>query len=449
MRLSGHKKKTLNGSLKRGMRNEGRRYMKNKVLMGMVPLALAAVLTACSGGDAKKSEGTPIRLVNGKIEIDPQLKELAKKYQEETGQEVVIESLGGGADIQSTVKGYYQAGNMPDIVVFGGKGDFKNWKDVAADLSDLEFAKNTDVAFKNEEGKVVGFPYAIEGYGITYNADILKEAGIDPSTLTSYGAYEKAFETLEEKKDELGLDAVISLAAESGQMYWSTGNHIFGYYFSGGIDRNDKKNFDNFMKGEVDEERLKQLGKFFKLMVDHSDKQVLLSGTYDDQVSKWATGKTAFVTQGNWLDASFSQYDIKFNTGIAPLAFTEEEMPGVLADCPSWWFAYKDSENLDGAKKFFDWLASSEVAQKAMVEDMGMVSPFKNVTLQPTTPLAKSLSTYIASGDTYAWDWRDMPDGMAKQYLGQPFEAYAKGEVDLDGFVELMKEQIKAGVAAQ
>ncbi len=439
--------------------------MKKKVLAGIIPVALATVLTACSGGTAKtetkadaaaetkaKAEaasGDAIRLINGKIEIDKQLKDLAAKYKEESGQEVVIESIGGGADIQATVKGYYQAGNMPDIVVFGGKGDFKSWEGEAADLSDSAFAKDTDVAFKNDEGKVVGFPYAIEGYGITYNADILEKAGIDPKSLTSYSAYEKALNTLEEKKDELGLQAVVSMAAESGQMYWSTGNHLFGYYLTGGVDRTDKTNFDNLMKGELDNDRLTQFGKFFKLLADHSDKQVLLSGTYDDQVALWASGKAAFVTQGNWLDASFSQYNIKFNAGIAPFAFTEEEMPGILADCPSWWFAYKDSKNLDGVKKFFDWMASSEVAQKAMVEDMGMVSPYKSVKLQPTTPLAKSVSEYIGKGNTYAWDWRDLPEGYAQQYLGQPFESFAKGDVDLAGFVELMDTQVKAFIAAQ
>ena len=42
---------------------------------------------------------------------------------------------------------------------------------------------------KAEDGKTVGFPYAVEGYGITYNADILEKAGIDPATLTSFNAY--------------------------------------------------------------------------------------------------------------------------------------------------------------------------------------------------------------------------------------------------------------------
>ena len=78
-----------------------------------------------------------------------------------------------------------------------------------------------------------------------------------------------------------------------------------------------------------------------------------------------------------------------------------------------------------------------------------MVSPYKSVKLQPTTPLAKSVSEYIGKGNTYAWDWRDMPEGSAMQYIGQPFEAFAKGDVDLAGFVELMDTQVKALIAAQ
>ena len=60
--------------------------------------------SAQSEGDGQaKSGGEAIRIVNGKIEIDEPLKAFAKKYQEKTGQEVVIESLGGGVDINGTM----------------------------------------------------------------------------------------------------------------------------------------------------------------------------------------------------------------------------------------------------------------------------------------------------------------------------------------------------------
>lgn len=402
---------------------------------------------ADAGADATSANADAIRLVNGKIEIDNQLKDLAAKYQEETGQEVIIESLGGGVDIQATVKGYYQAGNMPDLFVIGGNGDYKNWDGLCADLGDCEFVKNTDMAFKDSQGTVVGFPIAVEGYGITYNADILEKAGVDPKGLTSYGAYEEAFAKIDGMKDELGLSAVCSVAAESGQMYWSTGNHLFGYYLSGGVDRTDKNYFDMLTKGEIDTDRMKQFGKFFKLLCQYADNQTLISGTYDDQLALWAQGKTAFITQGNWIDASLADYNVTFNCAIAPLAFTEEEMPGVLADCPSWWCVYKDGTHVDACKKFIDWLATSQEGMEGLVTKCGMVSPYNNCSLKPEFPLATSLSSYIAAGNTYAWDWSNMPEGIAMQYTGGVFEAYAKDEIDLDGFVSMMQAQIQECIA--
>lgn len=395
-----------------------------------------------AGGDASTASEGAIRLVNGKIEIDEPLKALAAKYQEETGQEVVIESLGGGVDIQGAIKGYYQAGNMPDMFVIGGQGDYKNWDGLCADLGDCAFAADTDMAFKDSNGTVVGFPIAVEGYGITYNADVLEAAGVDPASLTSYGAYEEAFEKIDAMKDELGLTAVCSVAAESGQMYWSTGNHLFGYYLSGGLDRDDKTYYDMLMNGEIDKDRMAQFAKFFDLLCKYSDNQTLISGTYDDQLALWAQGKTAFITQGNWIDASLPDYDVTFNCGIAPLAFTEEEMPGVLADCPSWWCVYGESENVDACKAFIDWLATTEEGQTGLVTDCGMVSPYNSCSITPSVPLSTSLSAYISAGNTYAWDWSNMPEGIAMNYTAYVFESYAKGEIDQEGFVSMMESQI-------
>ena len=66
-------------------------------------------------------------------------------------------------------------------------------------------------------------------------ADILKKAGVDPASITSPEAMKKAFETLDAKKDELGLTAVVGYCAEAANLYWSTGNHIFGTYLDSGL----------------------------------------------------------------------------------------------------------------------------------------------------------------------------------------------------------------------
>lgn len=398
------------------------------------------------GSGEKAGSGEALRLVNGKIEIDAPLKALVEKYKAETGQEVIIESLGGGVDITSTLKGYYQSGNMPDMFVIGGTGDYRNWEGLCADLGDCEFAKNTEMAYKDADGTVVGFPYAVEGYGITYNAEILEKAGIDPASLTNYSAFEEALKKIDGMKGELGLSAVCSVAAESGQMYWSTGNHLFGYYLSGGLNRDDKSIFDKFSAGELDKERLTQFGKFFKLLCDYSDKQTLISGTYDDQLALWAQGKTAFITEGNWIDASLDDYEVTFDCGIVPYAFTEEDITGVLADSPSWWCVYGDGANVDACKAFLDWLATSEEGQNGLVKECGMVSPYTNCDLAPDYPLSTSLSKYLGEGNTYAWDWSNMPEGIALNYTGYVFESLAKDEIDVDGFVTMMSTQVKTAI---
>ena len=401
-----------------------------------------------SKADSKAGEGA-LRLVNGKIEIDSQLKKAAEKYKEKTGQEVVIESLGGGVDIQGQLKSYKAADNMPDIFVIGGDGDYANWTDSVADLSDSEFAKNTDFAYKDKtSGKVVGFPYAVEGYGITYNADILEKAGIDPATLKNYDAFKAAFEKLDSMKSELGLQAVASVAAESGQMYWSTGNHLFGYYYTGGLDRGDNKYFDMAMKGEFDDQRLGEFADMTALLFKYADPQVLISGTYDDQLALWAQGKTAFITQGNWIDPSLPTYNVTFKAGLLPLAFTKADMTKILADCPSWWCVYKDGKNVYAAKKFLDYLATDPDAQEILVKEAGMISPYKTSTVEPETPLAVSLKKYVDAGNTSSWAWSNMPEGIAQNKLGLIFESFAKGNMTNDQFVTMMKTTIADYVAA-
>lgn len=429
--------------------------MKKKLLSTLlIGTMLISVLAGCgsslkeSSSDSNESAGSKeaIRFVNTKIEIDKPLKEFAKKYQEKTGQKVEIESLGGGVDVDGQLKNYLAAGNMPDIYAYG-PGSYPSFKDYLTDLSNEPWVNDTDFAFKGDDGKVYGFPFAIEGIGLVYNADILEKAGVDPKTLTNINAYKEAFKKIDSMKDEIGLQAVASVAAESGQMWWSTGNHIMAAYLSEGVEKNDKKLLDAFNKGQLDEARFGEFADYVKLLFDYSDKNVLISGTYDDQLALWAKGKTAFITQGNWIDPSLPTYDVKFDCAIAPPAFSVQDTPGILADAPSYWGIYKDSKKIDACKEFLKALASSEEGQQALVKESGMVSPFKSNTLEPDQPLAKSLNSYIKDNKTYAWDWNYMEQGIAMNATGPVFELYAKEDLDKDGFVEMMKKVVSDYIA--
>ena len=414
--------------------------MKKKILALAIAMATVAGLGAIAS-----AEGESIRLVNGKIEIDKQMKKLAEMYEEETGVHVEIESMGGGIDIQGTLKGYYQSDNMPDIFVNNGT-DFTNWKGLLVDMSDQAWVSDTDAAYSNEDG-LVGFPYTTEAIGLAYNCDILEKAGVDPSTLTSPEAYKTAFETIDGMKEELGLDAVVGYSAEVVNLYWSTGNHLFGNYLDAGLDRDDTTYFDLLNDGgQLDQERFLHFAEFVGLLQQYSDPTLLVSGTYDQQALNFASGKYAFVTQGSWIGATMTsdcadEYAAagNFKCAMAPYAF-EDGIDTIRTEAPSYWSVYKDG-HVEAAEAFLQWL-TTEPAQEVLVGEAGFISPFKSCTVEANDPFAQTISDYMAAGKTSSWHWSFMKEGLAQNATGQVFGMYAQGQLDAQGFVDAMTSVI-------
>ena len=369
--------------------------MKKKLLAVALVAAMAMGLMACGGGsssgssdaaagDAAKTEEAAapaasgegdIRLVNGKIEVDAALKAAAEAYKAETGVTVAIESMGGGVNIQDTLKGYFQADNMPDIFVCGSDADFGNWTGKLADLSAEPWAADTDAGYKDAEGKLIGFPYTTEAIGLAYNASILEKAGIDPASITGPESMKAAFETLDAKKDELGLTAVIGWCCEAKDLYWSTGSHSFANYIDAGLSRDDTTYSDMLADGgKIDPTRFEHYAEMVALFNQYSDPALLTSGTYDQQILGFASGKYAFVTQGSWIGATMTsddkeQYEAagSFKVGMIPYAF-EEGIDTILTNSPSWWAVF-ENDNTQKAKDFLTWLAGDE-GQKFLVAEV-------------------------------------------------------------------------------
>ena len=439
--------------------------------LALMTAALVLALTACGGGSSsetkvsgetdkaettkadegkseekKSSAGKELRLVNGKIEVDAQLKELAAAYEKETGVKVNIESMGGGIDIQGTLKGYFQADNMPDIFVNGGDTDFKNWEGHLVDMSNEKWVSDTEAAYKDKDGKVVGFPYTTEAIGLAYNADVLEKAGIDPKSITGPDSMKKAFETLDSKKDELGLTAVVGYVAEATNLYWSTGNHLFGVYEDGGLKRDDTKFFDLLEQGKIDKDRFSKYADMVELFNKYADPALLVSGTYDQQIQNFSAGKYAFVTQGSWIGATMTnddkeQYEAagKFKVGMIPYAF-EEGIDTIQTNSPSWWAVF-DNDNKEEALKFLQWVSEDE-GQKILVEKAGFVSPFKSISYVADDPFAQTITDYTKAGKTSAWHWLGNKEGLAQNALGVVYQDFASGNLDKAKFVDTVEKVI-------
>lgn len=392
-----------------------------------------------TAGPTSKGEG--IRVYQIKVEIDSQLKDYAKAYEAETGIPVTIESVGGGADNQGTLKGYLASDTMPDIFTIEGPGHYAVWKDYMADLSNEPWLAETSAAYIGDDGKVYGFPYAVEGYGLAYNKNLLDQAGIDPTTLTTRTAYEEAFAKLDSMKADLGIDAVISMGVSStGGLTWVSGNHNFGVYLSTGLENGDNTVIDNLLKGQVDTNRLTEYANYVKLLFDYSDPTILLSGNYDQNVQSFIDQKTVFIHQGNWIDPNLPA-DPGFEMGFSPHAFSTEITDGVQVGAPSWWTVYNKG-NVEEAKNFLTAFALSDTGRDTRINKMSLISPYQSDTMKPSTPLSANLQEWVASGKTYDWQQFKMPDGFGQDTLGPIFELLAQGSISTDQFVQLVTDAV-------
>ena len=407
-----------------------------KIIVFISMLLVLVSLTACA---PKEAEQVVITFKQNKPEIDDALQAYATAYEAATGVKVNAVSCGGGScTLGDMLKADYAAGEMPDIFPIDGPDSYKQWEAIIADLSGEDWVDETSVEYV-VDGKVVGFPVAVEGWGMAYNADLLAKAGIDPMTLTNYGAYMDAFSKLDGMKAELGIDSVVSMTAGPG-MYWVTAHHNFNSLLSNGLEYNDLSVANNILAGNIDDTRLNEYADWVDLLFKYADKTVLTTGNYDSQVGAFLNQKAVFLHQGNWVDGNLT--DATFKMAFAPHGSSTSDTDGIFVSAPAWYVVNKESKNYQAALDFLKALVYTDLGQKYMVEDAGMIPAFGNITLKPKGQLSQSVQAWTAEGKVYSWNQYLFANEFRDNVLGPIYDQLAQGAVTADEFKALLKNAL-------
>lgn len=413
-----------------------------KVFVLLVALVLASGMAFASG--SAEAGGGSITLMQNKPEIDAMLQEYGALWSEESGIDITIKSVGGssGTSLGQQLRADYAAGEMPDIFVIAGIEDYKEWESIILDLSGEPWSEETSVAF-TVDGKVYGFPVAIEGWGMAYNADILEEAGVDPEGLVDYQSYKAAFEKIDSMKGRLGLDSVVSMAA-SADMGWVTAHHNFNSLLSNGLPYGDTSVVDELKAGNVDAERLSQYADWVELLFEYADQAVLTTGNYDAQVGAFATEKAAFLHQGNWVDPNMESANADFEMGFAPHGSMHEPTEGIFVSAPSFYVINAESDNIEAAKQFLNDMVFTDAGKQFMVEEAGMIPAYKNVELNPSGQLSRSVQQWAAEGKVYAWNQYQFTGEFRDQTLAPIYNQFATGQIDKAEFIDAMTQAFES-----
>ncbi len=408
-----------------------------RFLMTLLALAIVGSAFANGGSDAagKKQSRT---VWQNKPEIDAQLKAYAADWTARTGIDVVIKSCGGGTcEVGQQLRADYAAGDMPDIFIIAGVEDYKEWESVILDLSGEPWVSKTSVAFKMN-GKTYGFPVAVEGWGMAYNADILAKAGVDPKSLVNLAGYRAAFKKIDDMKGQLGLDSVVSMAA-GPEMGWVTAHHNFNSLLSNGLPYGGKSVVDSLLAGKVDMKRLNEYADWVELLFSYADEAVLTTGNYDAQVGAFAAGKAAFMHQGNWTDPNMKSAGATFKMAYAPHGSMEKATDGIFVAAPSFYVVNAESEAVSAAKKFLVGMASTPEGAAFMVKDAGMIPAFSGISLNPDGQLSRSVQEWSAAGKVYSWNQYNFSGDFRDGTLAPIYNQFANGKISKAEFIARMK----------
>lgn len=385
--------------------------MRNKRLLAALlatVMVAGSVLTGCGasssqaaggesagGGEKSANAGGKFTIFQSKTEIMDQLNQLAKDYKDETGVEIEVWETSGD-NYYKDLKTGISTESGPVLFSLAPGSESVEMSDYLEDVSDLSFmSKISDNLKDSVDGKVVGVPYTIEGFGLVYDGNL-----VDTSKI---GSTDALIDYLKEAKGK-GING-LGLSQED---YFLIA-HILNTPFA--VQDDPDAYLQQVLKGEVrmkDNDAFKEFAKLMEAIRENCTNPVDV--TYDNNCGDFATGKAAMIHQGNWVYGMFKDYDVDFDMGIAPVPINGNKK--VAVSVPAAWYINVDAsdEEKSMAKDFLEWLYTSDKGKDYLMNQFGFVPVVDGMTSDKLDPLSKSISE--ASKDSIPWVMSNWPAGI-------------------------------------
>ncbi|MBO1511849.1 ABC transporter substrate-binding protein [Metabacillus bambusae] len=414
-----------------------RREILYMLLIGTLSLSFAACQNNNTESTTKEREIAERKITlnvrNPKVEISKQFEQMVQAYERENPNiEIQIETVGGATDDLSDLKAQIAAGTGPDIFTNNGYESAKLWREYLENLSDQPWVKNaykdtlSPITF-NEE--IYGMPINLEGYGFIYNKDLFKQAGINtlPKTLTE----------LREASEQL-QKAGITPFANGYYEEWILGVLLSNIAFAQQEDPNTFiKNLNAGKEKITNNQQFKDIIDLLDLTIEYGNDNPLTTD-YNMEVNLFATGASAMILQGNWVQPMIDQLSPDMNIGLLPIPINDERNNDALVvSVSNYWVVNKQStpEKKKEAKKFLNWMVSSQQGQTFMTEKFKFIPAFKNIESNHLGPLANDTLAYYKEGKTMRSNWFHFPVGV-KEKFGPSIQLYIGKQLQRDQLLQ-------------
>lgn len=286
---------------------------------------------------------------------------LIDNFNAENEYNITVE-LSTPSDYETVLRTRMASNSLPDI--FGTHGwAVRRYAEYLYDLSNESWAQNVDDGIRDiitdSNGKLCVLPIGQAIEGIQFNREVLETYGIDPAELDTW---DKFLEALRKIRDESNGEVVpMYLAGSDSSVTGFFTNSLLAVNVGG----NETANAGALLTGEdFDWSYVEQILQAYKNLADEG----LLNDGYltaqvPDMIEAIATGKCAFIFLGTQvmeaatavnpdLEWGFLPYPAMTELGATDSAFVNGEQ-GTYG-------IWKDSPNLDAARKVLEYLAMPE-----------------------------------------------------------------------------------------
>lgn len=407
------------------------------------------------GGDSAQSTEKEVKLTffNTSAEVNEVFENLFKSYHE-LHPNVTVELIPtpiGGAQIEK-FQSLIASGN-PATIANLDAGTILQYKDSFLDL-ESEKAKYEELTQPGAvdgallEGKFLGIPWTAQGYGLLYNKRVVEEAiggTFDPTSIQTRDDLEALFQKIE----AAGKAPVMLHGAD-----WSLGSHYLGLMYSlqsNNVEEN-LKFVDSLKAGEVkltDNPQFNGLIDTFDLLKKYNArKNDPLVADYNKDSADFAKGEAAFYFMGDWTWAVVGPLegrDQEFDILPVPISNNPEDFGNTqIAYSEPKLFAIDNSgstpEQQEAAKAFLEWMVTSEQGQEAIVSQMGLSMPYKDVKVKGSNVISEAVSRYVDQGKVMSIGVINYLPQDYWSKTGASMQKYLVDNIDRNGLAEEVQE---------
>jgi len=374
-------------------------------------------ITKADTASGNNESANKIIIFQSKVEIVDQLNALAEEYKSETGVEVEVWSTTGD-DYFQQLKIKLANNQGPTVFSLAPGAETEQMSSYLENLSDLSFVGDiADGMAVALDGKVVGIPYTVEGFGMVYNKSLL-----DPANITDMDSF---VDMLKEQKAN-GING-FGLSSES---YFLIG-HILNTPFALQSDPADY--IEKLANGEVkmaETPEFQEFAQMYEAIRDNSYNP--LEVDYDKECGNFATGKTAAIHQGNWVIGMFDDYDMDFEMGMMPFPLSGNDKLAVSV--PTAWMVNSQATDAEkqAGKDFIEWLYTSETGIKYLMDEFNFIPIIKGMENENMDVLSREVARYTEAGDTISWPNTLWPAGIVDVYLKPVAEKFFTSDMSAE-----------------